>query len=113
MKAKAFAQDRLLICPHGERKVIVFAKLARRELRYPLSRSIYGINAAAGASAHWGGNVPAAAMALEAIDLPCGQKPGPQRFSQVPTFRSSCSVAAPTFTNFGKLWALANLLILV
>src|SRR3569832_2095003 len=31
----------------------------------------------------------------------------------VPTFRSSCSVAARTFTNFGKSWALANLLILV
>src|SRR5579872_6535064 len=31
----------------------------------------------------------------------------------VPTFRSSCSIAAPTFTNFGKSWALANLLILV
>jgi hypothetical protein len=31
----------------------------------------------------------------------------------VPTFRSSCSVAAPTFTIFGKSWALANLLILV
>ena len=31
----------------------------------------------------------------------------------VPTFRSSCSVAAPTFTNFGKSWAPANLLILV
>jgi hypothetical protein len=31
----------------------------------------------------------------------------------VPTFRSSCSVAAPTSTNFGKSWALANLLILV
>src|ERR1700722_17145031 len=31
----------------------------------------------------------------------------------VPTFRSSCSIAAPTFTNFGKSWALANLLFLV
>ena len=31
----------------------------------------------------------------------------------VPTFRSSCSVAAPIFTNFGKSWALANQLILV
>src|SRR6185312_13808171 len=31
----------------------------------------------------------------------------------VPTFRSSCSIAASTFTNFGKSWALANLLILV
>src|SRR6516225_9863525 len=31
----------------------------------------------------------------------------------VPTFRSSCSIAAPAFTNFGKSWALANLLILV
>ncbi|MFZ0767565.1 hypothetical protein [Bradyrhizobium sp.] len=31
----------------------------------------------------------------------------------VPTFRSSCSIAAPASTNFGKLWALANLLILV
>jgi hypothetical protein len=31
----------------------------------------------------------------------------------VPTFRSLCSVAAPTFTNFGKSWALENLLILV
>src|SRR5579872_6239707 len=28
----------------------------------------------------------------------------------VPTFRSLCSIAAPTFTNFGKSWALANLL---
>src|SRR6202030_4865943 len=28
----------------------------------------------------------------------------------VPTFRSSCSIAAPTVTNFGKSWALANLL---
>ena len=36
-----------------------------------------------------------------------------RRVRLVPTFRSSCSVAAPTFTNFGKLWALANLLILV
>ena len=26
----------------------------------------------------------------------------------VPTFRSSCSMAANTFTNFGKSWALAN-----
>jgi peptide/nickel transport system substrate-binding protein len=31
----------------------------------------------------------------------------------VPTFRSSCSIAAPAFTNFGKSRALANLLILV
>ena len=31
----------------------------------------------------------------------------------MPTFRSSCSIAAPTFTNFGKSRALANLLILV
>src|SRR5579872_2288760 len=31
----------------------------------------------------------------------------------VPTFRSSCSIAAPTFTNFGKSWALINLSILV
>src|SRR5579863_4662732 len=31
----------------------------------------------------------------------------------VPTFRSSCSVAAPTVTNFGKSWALANFLKLV
>ena len=31
----------------------------------------------------------------------------------VPTFRSSCSIAAPTVTNFGKSWALANLLNLV
>src|ERR1700733_15586336 len=31
----------------------------------------------------------------------------------VPTFRSSCSIAAPTSTNFGKSWVLANLLILV
>ncbi len=31
----------------------------------------------------------------------------------VPTFRSSCSIAAPAFTNFGKSWVLANLLILV
>src|ERR1700743_2045917 len=31
----------------------------------------------------------------------------------LPTFRSSCSIAAPTFTNFEKPWALANLLILV
>ena len=31
----------------------------------------------------------------------------------VPTFRSLCSIAAPTSTNFGKSWALANLLILV
>src|SRR5579871_1690701 len=29
----------------------------------------------------------------------------------VPTFRSSCPFAAPTFTNFGKSWALANILI--
>src|SRR5579864_8450717 len=35
------------------------------------------------------------------------------RRSLVPTFRSLCSIAAPTFTNFGKQWALANLLILV
>ena len=28
----------------------------------------------------------------------------------VPTFQSSCSIAAPTVTNFGKSWALANLL---
>src|SRR5579872_2354625 len=31
----------------------------------------------------------------------------------VPTFRSSCSIAASTFTNFGKSWLLTNLLILV
>jgi hypothetical protein len=31
----------------------------------------------------------------------------------VPTFRSSCYIAAATFTNFGKSWALANILILV
>jgi hypothetical protein len=31
----------------------------------------------------------------------------------VPTFRSSCSIAAPAFANFGKSWALADLLILV
>ena len=42
----------------------------------------------------------------------------PNTFSKVsaalvPTFRSSCSIAAPTFTNFGKSWALANTLILV
>src|SRR5690349_20119799 len=29
----------------------------------------------------------------------------------VPTFRSSCSIAAPAFTNFGKSWVLANILI--
>src|SRR5271163_1731422 len=34
-------------------------------------------------------------------------------FMLVPTFRSSCSAAAPTFTNFAKSWALENLLILV
>jgi hypothetical protein len=27
----------------------------------------------------------------------------------VPTFRSSCSIAARPFTNFGTSWALANL----
>ena len=27
----------------------------------------------------------------------------------VPTFRSPCSIAATPFTDFGKLWALANL----
>src|SRR5277367_4663448 len=31
----------------------------------------------------------------------------------VPAFRSSCSIAAPTSTNFGKSWALENLLVLV
>ena len=31
----------------------------------------------------------------------------------VPTFRSSYAIAAPTITNFGKSWALANLLHLV
>src|SRR3984893_14688118 len=31
----------------------------------------------------------------------------------VPTFRSSCFIAAPTVTNFGKSWALANILNLV
>src|SRR5581483_6512106 len=31
------------------------------------------------------------------------------RFGLVPTFRSSCYIAALTFTNFGKSWALANL----
>jgi peptide/nickel transport system substrate-binding protein len=31
----------------------------------------------------------------------------------VPTFRSLCSIAAPAFTNFGKSWVPANLLILV
>ena len=31
----------------------------------------------------------------------------------VPTFRSSCSIAARTSANFGKSWALVNLLILV
>src|SRR5579863_2436362 len=31
----------------------------------------------------------------------------------VPTSRSSCSVAAPAFTNFGTSWAPANVLILV
>ena len=31
----------------------------------------------------------------------------------VPTFRSSGSIAGPTFTNFEKLGALANLLVLV
>jgi hypothetical protein len=35
------------------------------------------------------------------------------RIPLAPTFRNSCSVAAPTFTNFGKSWALENLLILV
>ncbi len=33
--------------------------------------------------------------------------------SLVPNFRSSCSIEAPAFTNFGKSWAPANLLILV
>ena len=36
-----------------------------------------------------------------------------QRPGLVPTFRSSCYVGAPTPTNFGKSWALANILILV
>jgi hypothetical protein len=31
----------------------------------------------------------------------------------VPTFRSSCCASAHTFANFGKLWALANLIGLV
>ena len=31
----------------------------------------------------------------------------------MPTFRSSCYIAVPTFTNFGKSWALAKILILV
>jgi hypothetical protein len=35
------------------------------------------------------------------------------RLLLVPTFRSSWSIAAPAFTNFGRSWALANLLILV
>src|SRR3569832_1740313 len=35
------------------------------------------------------------------------------RGTLVPTFRSSCVIAAPSVTNFGKSWALANLLILV
>ena len=34
-------------------------------------------------------------------------------YDLVSTFRSSCSVAAATVTNFGKSWALANLLMLV
>jgi len=29
----------------------------------------------------------------------------------VPTFRSSCYIASSTFTNFGKSWALAKILI--
>src|SRR5579863_3607590 len=33
--------------------------------------------------------------------------------ASVPTFRSSCSIAARTVTNFGKSWALASLLILL
>jgi hypothetical protein len=38
----------------------------------------------------------------------------PMRFmTLVPTFRSSSPIAAPAFTNFGKSWALANLLVLV
>src|SRR3984957_12136239 len=35
------------------------------------------------------------------------------RRGRVPTFRSSCSIAAATVTNFGKSWALANILNLV
>ncbi len=31
------------------------------------------------------------------------------RHALVPTFRSSCTIAARTFTNFGKSWALTNL----
>ena len=31
-------------------------------------------------------------------------------FRRVPTFRSSCSLAAPAFTNFGKLWATHKLI---
>ena len=40
-------------------------------------------------------------------------QPQPLSTSLVPTFRSSCSIAAPAVTSFGKSWALANLLILV
>ena len=46
-----------------------------------------------------------------ANSAPEASKPVP--ISLVPTFGSSCSIAATTFTNFGKPWARANILILV
>ena len=57
------------------------------------------------------------ASALPVVANPAITKMSPivaQRSMQlVPTFRSSCYIAAPTFTNFAKSWALAKILILV
>jgi L-ascorbate metabolism protein UlaG (beta-lactamase superfamily) len=42
--------------------------------------------------------------------LACGANCHHSARRLVPTFRSSCPIATPTFTNFEKSWALANLL---
>src|SRR6201988_5445321 len=51
--------------------------------------------------------------ACPALRLHLSSNVGEKFRALAPTFRSSCSIAAPAFTNFGKSWALANLLILV
>src|ERR1700752_5136180 len=51
--------------------------------------------------------------ACPALRLHLSRNVGEKFRALAPTFRSSCSIAAPTFTNFGKSWAPANLLDLV
>jgi hypothetical protein len=81
LKAKGFAQDRLQICLHGERKVIAGDKIRQRAPRkVQASASIAGLIG----PEPWVAGVRFTAktgqlrrMLFETKNSPCGQKPWP------------------------------------